>query len=276
LKGFTHNGKQLFIYDKKKDEVRPGNIENSFTLWTRNTVTWPNGERSDWLEDMYASIESDSAYLFPKIINSTPQEEAYTYLDKLMLSMFVAALFWRVPSMDQHIGKMINDEGFKNRRFYLEYPEGWSEADKKRMESLLLRDPAFQKIYPLFLIFEPYFEKDYSRFLDDWKFYYHDPGRFFAADVPAITRTTSDPKTILNEFILPLAPNRILVASKGKPLQIDREWTLHVDLQLINQAERYVCSNDELFLRAMVDLYKSEGHTPGSSHLRDLVFQVVS
>ena len=265
LKGFTHNGKQLFIYDKQKDEVRPGNIENSFTLWKRNTVTLPNGDKSDWLETAYGDIESESAYLFPKIINSTPDEQAYTYLEKLQLSLFIAALLWRVPSMDTATLELLNRDGFKNRKFFLKYPDGWNKADKKRIESLLLNDPAFKKFYPLMLIFEPYYGKNYSKFLDDWKFYYHDPGRFFAGDNPAISRATNDPKTILNEFILPLASNRILVASKGKPLKIEREWSLHVDLQLINQAERYVCSNDESFLKAMVGLYKAEGHSPDSA-----------
>ena len=61
LKGFTHNGKQLFLYDKKKDIVRPGNIENSFRLWNRNTMRRADGTKDDWLEKVYGDVENDCA-----------------------------------------------------------------------------------------------------------------------------------------------------------------------------------------------------------------------
>lgn len=276
LKGFTRNGKQLFIYDKKKDEVRPGNIENSFVLWKRNTVTFPNGRTSDFLENAYADIESDSAYLFPMIIDSAADHVPYDDLDKLKLALFISTLFWRVPSIDARIQGLIQNEGFKNRKFYLKYPDGWSDEDKQRMEKLLLDEPSFQKMYPMMLIFEPFLKENYSLFLEDWKFYYHDPGRFFAGDNPLITRVNTEPNMILNEFILPLASNRILIASKGKPLQVEREWTLYVNLQLLDQSERYVCSNDEDFLRAVVGLYKQEKLNPSPTNFKDVIFKVVT
>jgi hypothetical protein len=275
LKSFTHNGRQLYIYDKKKDEIRAGNINNSFTLWQRNTVTFPNGEKSDLLEKEYARIESESAYLFPKIINSTPKESAYDYTDMLQLSFFIAALFWRVPSIDSHVQKLIAQEGFANRRFHIVYPEGWPETERKRFETELLGLPVSQKFYHLMLIFEPYYGKNYSKFINDWKFYYHDPGRFFAGDNPIITRSVTEPKAILDEFVFPLAPNRVLVASNGEPLQIEKEWALNVDLQLIKQSERYVCSNDELFLRAIVNLYKLELLAPQPTNFKAKIFQEV-
>lgn len=275
LKGFTHNNKQLFIYDKLKDEIRLGNIEKSFTSKSRNTVTLPDGERSDWLEKFYAGIESDTAYLFPKIINSTKDREAYTPMDKLMLSMFISTLLWRVPSMDLQVQELVKTDGLKNRNFFIKYPEGWPESDRTRFESLLINEPGFQKSYPIMLMFEPFHGKSYADFLDDWKFYYHDPGRHFVSDVPAIQRRTNDPKTILNEFILPLAPNRILIASKGKPQRIEGKWILNINLQLIHQAERYVGSNDEALLRALVNLYKSENNSLRSDYLLEEIFKAV-
>lgn len=110
LKGFTHNGKQLFLYDKQ-DGIRPRNIERSFTLWNRNTMTLLNDEKSDWLEGMYARIESSSAYLFPKIINSTSDKMPYTYMDQLFLSSFITALFWRVPSRDAYTKSRLKKMG---------------------------------------------------------------------------------------------------------------------------------------------------------------------
>jgi hypothetical protein len=239
-------------------------------------VIFPGGKTSDFLEDAYGKIENDSAYLFPKIINSAPDNVPYDDLDKLNLALFISALFWRVPSMDSRTQDLLQKDGFKNRKFFLKYPEGWSDEDKQRVEKSLLDEPAFQKMYPMMLIFEPFLKENYSLFLEDWKFYYHDPGRLFAGDNPVITRTDAEPNMILNEFILPLAPNRILVASKGRPLEVEREWSLNVNLQLIDQAERYICSNDEDFLKAVVGLYKIEKLSPTPANFKEIIFKVVT
>lgn len=274
LKGFTHNGKQLFIYDKQKDEIRPGNIDNSFTLWNRNTVTWPSGEKSDELENIYASIESDSAYIFPKVIASTPREEALTYMDKLNLSFFIAALLWRVPAADEKTKVILEDEGFQDRGFHIKYPDGWSLEDKTKLEKLLLGYPAFQKFYPLMLSFEPFMKPNFSRFINNWKLYYHDPGRLITGDNLAIIRRASRPDSVLTEFILPLAPGRLLVSSRGKPAQTSNEWTIRIDLKIIEQAERYVCSNDITFLEMLVKLYKIQESTNQDNSLEE-IFSVV-
>ena len=275
LKGFTHNGKQLFIYDKKKDEIRPGNIENSFTLWKRNVITWPSGETNDWLENMYSVIESQSAYLFPKIIDSSPKEQAYDQQDKLMMSLFISVLFWRIPGMDNSVQKIISKTGLKNRKFHLEYPNSWTEKDKDRIESLILAEPGFQKVFPLLLALEPFQHKNFSVFLETWAFYYQDPGLVFTADIPYISREEGSPKDMMNEFILPLSPGRILIASRKHDRQLDPEWNKLVNLQLIHQAERYVCSNNEHLLRDMVDLYKIGSLLGKYNDLKESIFDYV-
>lgn len=275
LKGFTHNEKQLFIYDKKKDEIRPGNIENSFTLWKRNVITWPSGETNDWLETMYSDIESQSAYLFPKIINSSPSEQVYNQLDKLMLSLFISVLFWRIPGMDNSVQEIINETGFKNRKFHLTYPDSWSEEDKERLESLILSEPGFQKVFPLLLALEPFLHENFSEFLHTWAFYYQDPGLMFTADIPYISRSKDNPKDMMNEFILPLSPGRLLIASGKSYPKLEPEWNKLVNLQLIHQAERYVCSNNEQLLRDMVDLYKIRSQLDMNTNLKESIFKYV-
>lgn len=277
LKGFTHNGKQLFLYDKQKDVVRPGNIEHSFYLWDRNTMAIPNGEKSDWLEKMYARIESDSAYLFPKIINSTSDKPACTYWDKLYLSFFIATLFWRVPPRDTYTRARLKNEGLKDTPFHIEYPDNFLPKDRERFEYLLSNDDNFEKAYRLLLSFVPYSGKNYPDFIESWKFYYQDPGRFIVGDDPLITKVVPTPNTILDEFLFPLSPSRILVASRRNPADLERDWTMKINLQQLKQAERYVCSNDERYLTSLVVLYKLENQTKeGDDFLPDLIFKDIS
>jgi hypothetical protein len=256
LKHFTHNGKQLYLYDKQKDEIRPGNIERSFYARNRNTIVTPSGNSSRAIEDMYGDIENDCAPVLEKIANGSAKD-ILPLMDKFTLSLFVATQFWRVPSIDEHAEELLAKHGLTGSgNWHIKYPEGWTEEMRQKLEGDLSKLDATKKYYHLMLTFEPFFDKKYVQSLEKWKIYFQEPGFYFTCDNPMIVSNEATPQNILDELILPLASGRILVASSSKPKEVNPEWTYNVDMQLIKQADRYVASSNEDFLKAMVKAYK--------------------
>lgn len=256
LKHFTHNGTQLYLYDKQKDEVRAGNIERSFYARNRNTVTTPSGERSRALEDLYGEIENDCAPVLDKIAAGKPSDNL-PLIDKYTLGLFAATQFWRVPAMDEHAEELLAKQGLTGTgHWHIEYPEEWTEEMRQKLEHDLAGLDATKKYYHMMLTFEPFFDKHYKQSLESWKIYFQDPGFLFTCDNPMIVSKRATPQTILDELILPLAAGRALVASGAEPQSVSPEWTYKVDMQLIKQADRYVASSNEAYLKAMVVAYK--------------------
>lgn len=274
LKGFTHNGKQLFIYDKKDDVIRPSDKSKAFFISNRNTLVRADGTKDDWLEKVYGEVEAESAYLFPKIINSTPDKEALTYLDKLKLSMFISTLFWRVPLKDEESAGLLAFNKLRNGLFYMKYPDWMTEADRRKYENLLVKSDTFKRAYSFMLSFEPYANGNMIDFIKDWKIYYIDAGRFLTGDNPVIIRSGYKPHTILNHFIFPISPDKILVATKGKP-ELDWDWIVNIGLQIIKQADRFACSNNKEFLEALVIVFKKENHASNDALLKQLIFKAI-
>jgi hypothetical protein len=256
LKHFTHNGTQLYLYDKQKDEIRPGNIERSFYARNRNTVTTPSGERSRALEDLYGVIENDCAPVLDKIAGGKPSDKL-PLLDKYMLGLFAATQFWRVPAMDEQAEELLAKHGLTGSgHWHIEYPDGWADEMRQKLEHDLAGLDATKKYYQMMLTFEPFFDKRYKQSLESWKIYFQDPGFLFTCDNPMIVSKRATPQTILDELILPLTDGRALVASGAKPQSVSPEWTFNINMQLIKQADRYVASSNKQFLEALVQSYK--------------------
>lgn len=274
LKWFTHNGTQLYIYDKKEDRVRPGNIENSFYSRSRNTFTAPKGGRSDVIERLYGQVEDDCAPVLEKIARGGPAD-VLPLMDNYKLALFVATQFWRVPTVDDHVRDLLRKNRLADGHWHLEYPDGWTDEMREKLESQLFAHEATAKFFHLMLTFEPFYDRKYTRSLEGWKIYYQNPGFYLTCDNPMIVSSVATPQNILDELILPLAPGRILVASGAKPKELDQEWTYDVDMQLIKQADRYVAASNEGFLKAMVDAYKT-GNYDLTNGLIPRIFGVVA
>jgi len=58
LKGFTNSENRFFVYDKERENIFVSSPDAAFFENNLNTVTFPNGDSSDFLEDMYTEIEN--------------------------------------------------------------------------------------------------------------------------------------------------------------------------------------------------------------------------
>jgi hypothetical protein len=58
LNGFTNSDNSFFVYDKQKDKIFPASPDDAFFQNNLNTVVLPDGNSSDFLEDLYADLEN--------------------------------------------------------------------------------------------------------------------------------------------------------------------------------------------------------------------------
>ena len=83
LNGFTDSNNTFYVYDKKTGKIFPTSPNGVFFENDLNTVTFPNGESLDFLEDLYTEIENQSWGTFNKIREST-HKTPIELLDKLI------------------------------------------------------------------------------------------------------------------------------------------------------------------------------------------------
>ena len=58
LRGFTNSEGIYFVYDKEEKNIFVGSPDNTFFENNLNIATFPKGDSSDFLEDMYTEIEN--------------------------------------------------------------------------------------------------------------------------------------------------------------------------------------------------------------------------
>jgi hypothetical protein len=90
LKGFTGADGTFFVYDKQADKIFSATPNNSFFENDLNTITFPGGERSDFLENAYSYLENGCWQSFDRIRSSdgkTPVDNA----DMVNLLVFLSS-----------------------------------------------------------------------------------------------------------------------------------------------------------------------------------------
>jgi Protein of unknown function (DUF4238) len=97
LKGFTDEQGAFFVYDKKADKVLPPtNPRSTFFEKHLNTVTFPNGDVSDFLEKLYSAFEGQVWSSFDTIRASTHSTKIDPR-DLRNLFLFLLIQHWRLP-----------------------------------------------------------------------------------------------------------------------------------------------------------------------------------
>ena len=109
LKGFTNSDNRFFVFDKRKERIFTSNPNTAFFENNLNTVTFPKGDSSDFLEDAYTEIENQSWESLDKIREST-YNTPIELLDKMHLFLFLLFLYWRLPSNIAYVEKLSEKE----------------------------------------------------------------------------------------------------------------------------------------------------------------------
>ncbi len=227
-----------------------------------NTVIFPEGESSDFLENLYRDIENQSWGPLNNIRSST-SKTAIKLLDKMHLFLFLLFLHWRLPSNIKHVEELSKKFFVKNNK-NLNYFTLKSKSDEnvpKEVLDEIKNSSAFKKSSKLILPFAPFYDGSWGERLKNWRFLYTGDGDrwYLVGDNPIITKGDNDhdPVNCLSEFVFPVSGN-ILLINTNKPVNKDfpPEFIIQFNVSIIEKAQRFVACHKKDFLEALIRDYK--------------------
>ncbi len=251
LKGFTNKTGDFFIYDKKKDEIRKSKPENSFFEKFRNTGT-VKGEKSDLPERVLAEFDNRSANALEKIRKSNFRENVLTPETLYEIRFFIASTFWRIPKNDNLREKIINDFSFQELGFGI-----FEKKSGERMEEAeqLVKDiDLFRKMYSSLLPLVSFMDKYNTHNFNDWRILHGTNSVHITGDNPIILKDQYENfSSIQQNIIMPLSSEKILTCTNKAPNSFHPDFNLKMDIMILHQSERFVCSSSEEYLKLLID-----------------------
>lgn len=265
LRGFVDSEGCFFVYDKQNDKILPKPLTPDVTFFENNlnTVIFPNGKRSDFLENLYTEIENQSWGALNKI-RSSNRKTPIQLLDRMHLFSFLLFLHWRLPSNVEHVEELSKNFFAKDNKnlnyFTLRSKSG--ECIAKEIVDKIRNSSAFKKASKQILPFAPFYNSRWSERLNsNWRFLYTGDGNswYLVGDNPIITKggNDHDPMNCLNEFVFPVS-GKILLVNTNKPVDKDLspEFVIQFDVSIIERAQRFVACQNRDFLKALIKNYK--------------------
>ena len=258
LRGFTDGAGSFFVYDKLGHKIFRTTPDAAFFENDLNTVTFPDGGPSDFLETLYAGMESRAWPSLGNIRSSTADAPVGLH-DKMDLFLFLSFLHWRLPSNASYAERL-------SQRFFGQEKElGFFKLESRNGTSVpqhaidaVRTSPGWGKAARLIVPFAPFFDgESWFEDLANWRFLYPTDGSrwYVVGDNPIVTRGSNDhdPVTCLKEFIFPVSGN-ILLISGGEhlPKTLPPEFTIQYSTAIIERARRFVACHDQSFLEALL------------------------
>jgi len=273
LRGFCNSEGRIWIYDKTKDKFFQTRPENVFVVNDLNTLTYDGGEKKDFLEALYSYTDGIAAPLVDKVVRSTVRDVPLTDEEKYQLTVFVTALFLRVPAQEQFVMKTLARIGLNNPYFRMLDRRTGRIAPKEVLDTIA-GDPEIEKVYRSMLTFVPQIASKNRLSAGEFLFMYQDPGFVIVSDNPVVYHKAPMVEELLDEFILPISSNRILFRSD----RIKREaksphFTIQLDAALLHQADRYIGFYRLDYLQTIVGYYKMFRSQWAQSQYLDALFQ---
>lgn len=266
LKGFTNSDNRFFVYDKEKERIFVRNPDTAFFENNLNTVTFPEGHSSDFLEDMYTEIENQSWGPLDRVRESTCKTPI-ALLDKMHLFLFLSFLYWRLPSNTAYVERLSERAFVDGGEFdYLRLVNKSGQTAPKEITEMLKNSQAFKKTFRQIIPFMPFYkDKDWAARLEKWRFFYAgDDKRWnIVGDSPVVAKGDKkrDFVSCLDEFMFPVS-GKILLISYDKPLSRDLppEFVIEFNTAIIQQARRFVACQNKSFLEALIKYYEFYCH----------------
>ena len=262
LRGFTDNEGGFFVYDKRADKIFPTSPDAFFFENDLNTVTLPNGNTSDFLEEMYTDIENDSWKYLDSVRESTP-DLPIQLMDKMHLFLFLLFLHWRLPSNIGFVEELSATFFHGNNvTDYFKLVSKTSDTVPKEIIEEISGSPAFKKTAKMIVPFAPFFkDTHWSHGLVNWQFCHTGDGKnwYIVGDNPIVTHghNDHDPVNCLKEFIFPVS-GKVLLLSVNRPMSgtLPPDFVIQYSIAIIERARRFVACPNKDFLEAMVKHYK--------------------
>lgn len=272
LRGFTNENNEYFIFDKEKEEIRRSKPINSFYENNRNS-SYVHNEKIVILENLYAHYDSKAAEQLEKIRTASIDNFVLEPEILYRIKAFIAQIYWRIPENDLELDRLIDQLSFKDAGFDFKDKNGKSIATKELQEELKNID-VFRQMYriivPLISSQKKYQTTDY----DNWKVYFHKDKIHLTGDNPLIISEFKDFSSLNKELLFPISANRLFIHTKlHKPPVLPPNFLVELDMLIMHQATRFVCSPSEEYLKFLVEkLYPyCKGHN-FTNQMKDNIF----
>jgi hypothetical protein len=272
LKGFTNKEGYFYIFDKQKEIIRKAYPSEYFYGWNRNTGVIGE-EKSTLLESMYAHFESTAAPDY-EALKSVVDLSAFDMSAFFSVLRFIHFLYWRIPENDSKLEKLIDEKTFSETGFDIVNKfTGKSEASEELQKQFKDVD-LFRKMYrvfiPLLSLRKEYVKTDW----ENWKIYTRTEGNTLTSDSPIILDKYVNFGSLNEELMFPLSQNKFLIHTRRpKPSQLPSTFKMHFDMLILQQATRYACSSNKIYLELLVnELYSFSKHHDFKERMKDRLF----
>lgn len=256
LRGFTNENNDFFIYDKEKDEIRKSNPDNSFFEKYRNSGTVKN-EKFDLPEQMLAHFDGRTANVLEIIRNANVNDHVLTPENLYIIRFFIASTFWRIPKNDSLREKIIDEYSFKDFGFGFFNKETGKQMEKE--EEIFKGIDLFRKMYTSILAIVSFIDKYKTANYNDWRLIHRTNMNHITGDNPIIFQNGYKNFDSLHyNLIMPLSSGKVLLCTdRNVPKTFPPYFSLLMDMIILYQSERYICSSNEDYLKIIIEkVYK--------------------
>lgn len=262
LRGFVDDTGSFYVWDKKADRIFQTNPGDAFFENNLNTVTFPQGQSSDFIEDLYAKMENRSWGSLDRIRKST-NITPVALLDKMHLLFFLLFLYWRLP-INTRRAETLSKLAFTGTGDFdfLRLTNKAGEIAPKEIAEQLRDSKAFQKAFRQVIPLAPFFKKkDWAMRVNDWRFLYAADGKTWhlVGDNPFIIKDDTENTFISSfpQFLFPVS-GRILLVCTDRPITsgVPSEFLIEQNNAMIHNAERFVACHSKDFLEAQIKYYR--------------------
>ncbi len=254
------NGK-LTVYDKDKDCYFPGTPMNLFVEIDRNSLRDENGIVDDKIERMYSKIDGKFATTLHRVV-----ETGNLSVEDLRLILFLAySTKWRVPQYDNAFAEAkklltVSDLGLRVRsegkQLAVDLEVAFNSEEKQEMKRLLLALQPFRHT------------QEYQKIFKN-SFLLSSPIPSFIGDCP-FNEYPVNTNQLFEDFVFPISKHLTLihttrVAKEDLTKALERgdydsfigAFSRARDCSILFTSERFVACADRLYLKDIVDIYKT-------------------
>lgn len=251
IKGFANDNAFVFIYDKITDKIDKRKRSAASVCYTEhdNNITYKSQQYS-YLEEIYHKLEEFSKGAFQEFGTNLTKKDSYSGASLSKLLLFINQIFWRSPANNEQTKKIINKyrQDHSDWQTFIEDVttfRNFTEEDRLKLIKLSLPSEIL------------------LRNEDKMKYSYkyvavQNSGPFLLTDNPAIyPKPPENAEDFTQNIIFPINKHRIYISTtKKQQKQIGLAELMLINVQAINQAQRFVICDDYQDLHLFVDSYR--------------------
>lgn len=271
LDGFTKEAGKIKVYDvQNKRFVKGGELLSTKSFFFEkngNTVVSKDGTSSDFLEKVYADMDSNVAEFFKRIrAKDSSTKFGMNEYDIQHLNHFVSVMYWRLPQNGSKLNKIVQESSFAELGMKVVDKDGFVSHETQEK---LKNDDAFVKAYKAF---NPL--ADAIRGFNCRTPYHiiskHSNFPFIVSDNPVIIEDPASTAIHSDDYIFPISGSRYLIRANS----IDKAPTylpVFIDRLIFKQATRYISCTDERYIDLMEEFFIK--NDVDEQQLRSLLFK---